>query len=135
MERSKSYLDSIPLDQRLKLLVTEWPDLHVHGLRTAIVLDRELLSWRRELMKAHDEVTLCMEMLASAPRICRPQISSYWLKHAFERVLEKKEQPCYIPNGVLIAAALLVGIKVKPIPPNGLLAVGRRWGRNLTLED
>jgi len=66
-------------------------------------------------------------LLSPAERTQTPTISSYSLKHSIERALGT-----YVSNGVVIAAAIMVGLPLgKPRGPNADIGVSRRWVRSI----
>jgi hypothetical protein len=117
-------LSPLPLAQRLRELMSEWPDLTAFGLATGFP---GFESERAALVGALDQVAACMALLADAPRTRRPRVGSYGLKHAMERALGR-----YVSNGSVIAAALLAGIPIKAAsPPNALLGIRPGWATAL----
>ena len=119
----------------LHTLMEHHPDLGAHGFFPAAkVGEARFTAQRAALSKAEDQVARVMAWLADAPRTRRPQVGSYLLKHIYEETHLLPGCTCsyeYLPNGVLIAAALLSGIAVKVEAPNALLAIEQRWVRKV----
>lgn len=109
----------------LRDLMERHPDLTAYGYFPASELGRARFTEDRALLAtSQDQIDRVAAWLATAPRTNRPhQVGSYWLKHVFERSHGHE----HLANGVLIAAALLSGIRLRVLPPNALLAIDQRW--------
>lgn len=61
----------------------------------------------------------------------RPVVSSYSLKHRAEHWGKDNGMEPYVSNGALIAAALLLGLAIKPTGINALIGVSQRSVKKL----
>jgi len=123
-ESCLSYHDAIlPLDYRMPLLMSAWPNLTVYGLQDE---GGDFPEARYTLAKLQGVIGACMELLVNAPKVRRREVGSYYLKHVLEERLG-----VYVPNGACIAACLLLAFKVRPFPPNVEVNISPRWVRDL----
>lgn len=86
------------------------------------LLDARFLVLRKDLTskKALEGFLLASAFLKRVPRTrsIRPEAGSYWIKHIAENYLATSPEgvplgPRYVPNGILIAAALHAGFEMK----------------------
>lgn len=120
----------------IEAVMTKEPNLTHFGFgvfdshkKTPEVRKSELAEGRQSMLTAHavDEFMRACEYLARRGK--RATISksgtSYGLKHAAERYHRNKDGngDNYIANGMLIAAAVHLGFKVRPVGPNAYLNI------------
>jgi hypothetical protein len=122
---------SFPLCPELSRLVAvlhAYPRLCTYGADvTSKDSEADWQRSRRDLARSGRLIARVAALLSTAERTRTPRISSYSLKHSIERALG-----AYTSNGVVIAAALLVGLTLgKPRGPNLDIGVSRRWVRQL----
>lgn len=104
----------------LRRVMKSWPALCTRGFSD----DRgaEYKSARDSMLWATLEFRAAIKYLVSgAPGLNKPIENSYVLKHLAERwAFEIPDLNCsYIPNGVMIAAAIAFGLDVKREPKSG----------------
>lgn len=82
---------------------------------------------RRTLVDCYSHLfpRVVLWLAEATPPVKVPKVSSYHLKHVCERAIDH-----YVPNGLLIAAALAIGLPRRAdwrTVPNVALAISRRW--------
>lgn len=115
----------------LRRVMSAHPDLGVFGwVERRPGESKEAFAWRRrearrEMLASFPEFQMSVVFLRRCPS-SRSGGSSYGLKHIAERLYGSTG---YIANGMLIAAALHLGLEVKRYPrsPNCMVPVSTRW--------
>jgi hypothetical protein len=93
----------------IEKLTELYPELTAHGF--GVYGDDDVVEERLALIDAVEAVKICMDWLQmqEVTKTVRRKHTSYFYKHEVERW----HGETYIPNGALIAAAYLLGLKVQ----------------------
>ena len=98
-------------------VITAHPTLTIQGFGVDEGQEQSFDIERDKLLNCYNEALVCEEFLDLCRRTINPHTSlgsTYGFKHAVERYAKKQGNDLYIPEGVLILAALHLGFKMKP---------------------
>lgn len=125
-------------------ILSKYPDLTANGLNsyhafTAYcagnnivddAIEQKISNSRVQLLNSHLEFNLCLEYLKNLPCKKSKNYNSYNLKHTIEN-----DVGAPISNGILIAAALSLGLKIKRsrfiYSPNAIIVVPASFSRGV----